>query len=99
MASDVAIAVYVAAGVGAAIGTGFMFQPMTVGSGLGSTNEKTVAAAQAEQDYCQSELSGVNCACFSRMAAHIKTDTRPKVENIIYADKEELARGQAKDTC
>ena len=49
--------------------------------------------------YCEAQLSGVNCECFSHTAREVLTAENPARLGISYADGWELARVQASDSC
>ncbi|WP_223423705.1 hypothetical protein [Tateyamaria pelophila] len=102
MASDYRILIpLVLGGAGVVYGV-FLFPALTSG-GSGSsravTPEEFEAVFNQELDYCLERPNGLNCQCFANMSGTILADKAPKVFGAVYADKQELARGQAERSC
>ena len=57
------------------------------------------ATVSQELAYCQTQPEDINCRCFANISVAILTHNEPRVLGATYADKQELARGQAGHTC
>jgi hypothetical protein len=80
----------------------FQMPPLTSGGNSGSSglNEAEFKAALGEElAFCRKQPDAVNCRCFANKSAIIRTHQQPRVPSAIYADKEDLARGQASRGC
>lgn len=79
------------------------FVPALTNSGPMSSahiNEQEYTAVfDRELDYCRDQPDDINCRCFAHVSAAIQADRQPQVPNALYADKQELARWQAADSC
>jgi len=52
-----------------------------------------------ELAHCRQLPHDINCRCFADVSVNVLMHNEPKVRGIVYADKEELARDQAKRSC
>ena len=80
----------------------FQVPPLTSGgnSGKSGLNEAEFkAAVSAELAFCRRQPDAVNCRCFANKSAIIRSHQQPRVPSAVYADKEDLARGQAAQGC
>ncbi|WP_299628303.1 hypothetical protein [uncultured Tateyamaria sp.] len=87
---------------GAIIGVVFSFPSLTTGGGTlsaGVSQAEFEAAFGQELAYCQAQPDAVDCRCFANISGLILADAEPRVPGARYADKEELARGQAARSC
>lgn len=78
-----------------------VFPPLTQG-GLPRSGPPPVGAEAAPADpaaWCRATLSGVNCACFAQKAQEVMSAPHRPVSGLVYADRWELAREQARDSC
>ncbi|MFT6022326.1 MAG: hypothetical protein ACI9PY_000435 [Ascidiaceihabitans sp.] len=66
---------------------------------LGVSQAEFDTAVTQELAFCQNQPDDINCPCFANLSGTILTDKEPRVRGAIYADKLELARGQAAATC
>ena len=57
------------------------------------------AVFDQELSFCASQPDNVNCQCFANISRVILSDNEPRVPGARYADKLDLARGQAADSC
>ncbi|MGP6088013.1 hypothetical protein [Antarctobacter jejuensis] len=76
------------------------FPPLTEG-GLARSVHPVVASGAAADPaaYCRENLSGVNCACFAQKAGEVLSKPYDPIQGLSYADRWDLARGQAGDSC
>lgn len=75
--------------------------PLTQG-GLPRGGTPVVNAASAPADpaaFCRETLDGVNCACFAKKAGEVMSAPHDPVPGLAYADRWDLARSQAGDSC
>ena len=91
--------VYLVAGVAAVLTIGSLFPPVISRGGSADLTSKEVASKAQEFAYCQSNLDDVNCACFAGIAGHIMAQDTPDFRGSIAADRAELARSQASQSC
>lgn len=81
----------------------FLMPPLTSGdSGLSSkgVSEAEVTAIRAEERaFCQRQPAAVDCQCFSRKSGAVRSYSSPQVPGAVYADQQQLARGQAISGC
>lgn len=81
----------------------FLMPPLTNGdSSLSSTgtSEAEVAAIRAsERAYCEAQPDAVDCRCFAHKSSAVRSHSEPQVPGMFYADKQQLARGQAIQGC
>lgn len=78
-----------------------LFPPLTQG-GLPRSGPPPVGAAAAPADpaaWCRETLSGVNCACFAQKATEVMNAPHNPVRGMVYADRWDLARAQASESC
>lgn len=102
MTHDLRIIVGIALAVSLVTYVVFLFPALTTSEAPGRTETSQVAfetLVQSERDYCESEVDNVNCRCFGDVSGLILSDTSPRVPRAEYAEKRELARGQAADKC
>lgn len=57
------------------------------------------AAFAQELSFCASQPEDINCQCFASVSSRILSDNEPRVPGARYADKQDLARGQATNSC
>ena len=96
MALEVAMPVYVTAGLATAITIAFSLPPLTFDGNEEATRS---AMAQHERSFCDSNLSRVNCVCFARVSSAIREDPQRRVSGFVYADQRQIARIQAQQSC
>lgn len=75
--------------------------PLTEG-GLTPSGPPPYGAASAPADpaaFCRATLSGVNCACFAQKTAEVMSAPHKPVPGMAYADRWDLARAQAGESC
>ena len=80
----------------------FSFPSLTtpdVASISGGTKEELEAVFDQELSFCESQPDNINCQCFANISRVILSDNEPRVPGARYADKQDLARGQAADSC
>lgn len=102
MLKDANIAVWI--GVAAVLVTAavFRFPALTTGGsvpGVEVPEAEFQQIVQGEREHCDTNLAGVDCVCFAGVSGLILADQSARVARASYADKTELARGQAKDKC
>lgn len=49
--------------------------------------------------FCRANMADVNCACFAQKAQEVLSHPHDPVPGLVYADRWELARGQAGPSC
>lgn len=99
MLGEKAVPVYLVAGVVIVLVIGSTFTPV-ISRGSGPTaSAKAVAIAKQEYAYCRSNLDDVNCACFADIAGQVLSTDTPEFRGTVAADKFELARSQAMQSC
>lgn len=76
------------------------FPPLTEG-GLARTVDPYIAASAPKDPaaYCRQNLSGVDCACFAAKAGEVLSKPHEPIQGFSYADRWQLARGQAGESC
>jgi len=99
MSGEVALSIYMAAGVAGVVAVGFAFPPIIPRESEPSLTAEHEKNVRQEFSYCRSNLSRVNCACFASKASQVLAYDRPEVRGMIYADRSVLARDQAVRTC
>lgn len=52
-----------------------------------------------ELAHCLERSDDINCQCFASISGLIQADESPALANAVYADRRELARGQAAASC
>ncbi len=57
------------------------------------------AAFSQELSFCASQPEDIDCQCFANLSSRILSDNEPRVPGARYADKQDLARGQATNSC
>lgn len=80
----------------------FMMPPLTSGGGgplPGVSQAELEQAVNAEYAYCRASDTNVDCACFAQKSGVILSSNGPRVQGLVYAEKRDLARGQAEDGC
>lgn len=65
----------------------------------GLTQVELEAVFDKELSFCESQPEDINCQCFASVSRVILSDNEPRVPGARYADKQDLARGQATDSC
>ena len=58
--------------------------------------EETLAAERA---YCEQQPEALDCQCFTAVAGEVLSHQSVRVPRARYADPQDLARGQARDSC
>ncbi len=82
--------------------TVFSFPALTTGGGFvvpGATEAEFEAVFSQELSYCERQPGDINCQCFANVSGVILADNAPRVPGARYADKQDLARGQAANSC
>lgn len=64
-----------------------------------STPTRFDAVFSQELAHCQKSSYDVNCRCFADISGTILAENNPRVPGVVYANKQELARGQAMGSC
>lgn len=80
----------------------FLFPPLTSNSDPvveGVTQAEFQVSVNRELAHCETQTSCVDCACFSSMSGYILSHKAARVPFAVYADSQELARGQASRSC
>lgn len=80
----------------------FLFPALTSGDAGGSAEVSQAefdAVVSQEMAFCLGQSSDMNCQCFAKMSGTIQVHDEPRVFGAVYADKQELARGQAEHSC
>jgi hypothetical protein len=80
----------------------FQFPPLTSGGNASSTDLSQAsfdAIISEELEHCRANPGAINCRCFANISGNIMGHAEPRVAGAVYADKRELARGQAGDSC
>ncbi|WP_417208123.1 hypothetical protein [Antarctobacter sp.] len=75
--------------------------PLTEG-GLPRSGPPPYGAASAPADpeaFCRATLEGVNCACFAQKAGEVMSAPHKPVQGLAYANRWDLARAQAGESC
>ena len=65
----------------------------------GVSRAKFEAHVKTEKSYCAANVEDVNCNCFAHKAAYVMAQTDPQVIGLEYADRQDMARNQAGQTC
>lgn len=60
---------------------------------------RVLTARMDEAAYCRDHLSGVDCICFAYRAGLVLNAPRDPLPWLTYADRWELALGQARQSC
>jgi len=99
MSGQFALVFYVFVGSAAVIGgisqlPALTEDPSTVEIG----SEMQIILAQ-EKSYCQSYGAGINCQCFAEKSGQILAHSGSRDHRYLYADQQDLARGQARKSC
>ncbi|WP_299551451.1 hypothetical protein [uncultured Tateyamaria sp.] len=80
----------------------FLFPPLTTSSepiAEGITQAEFEESVTQELAHCESQISNVDCECFASMSGYIQSQKAARVPFAVYADGQELARGQASSSC
>ncbi|MBV7393934.1 hypothetical protein [Mameliella sediminis] len=75
--------------------------PLTQG-GLPRTGSPPPGLATAPADpalWCRSNLTDVDCACFAQKAGEVMSTAHEPVQGMAYANRWDLARAQAGQSC
>lgn len=102
MLRDYRISLYVILGGLVVIYVVFSFPALTASGNKSSTGvseaefERTV---RQEMAYCRQQPEDINCQCFANLSGQILTHRTNKVHGATYADRQDLARGQAARAC
>ncbi|RFP91048.1 hypothetical protein DZK27_01910 [Rhodobacteraceae bacterium 63075] len=79
------------------------FVPALTSDGSGGSarvdERRYEAAFSREMDHCLAQGGDTDCQCFASISGLILAGDRPALPNAVYADKRELARGQAAGSC
>jgi hypothetical protein len=92
-------AIFAFIGVVLVLALGFSLPPLVAREGQFALRTEDQNVAKEELAYCRSNVSDVNCKCFARKSAQILVQDQPDVRGFVYADRLDLARGQASHTC
>jgi hypothetical protein len=80
----------------------FLFPALTSGGNAKSTNVSQLefdAVVGQELEYCRTQPDGINCECFANISGNVLVHDTPRVFGVFYADQQDLARGQAANSC
>ena len=80
----------------------FSVPALTSGSismSFGGSQAELDTAISEELDYCRNQVNNFSCQCFSKLSGTILAHSEPRVHGVVYADKQQLARGQASRSC
>ncbi len=102
MGFDFRIPLFGCAGLGTVIYVISFMPPLTSGNGPTSgdlSEEAFEATLAAERAYCLNQPEALDCQCFARQSGAILSHSAPRVPGAFYADKQSLARGQARRGC
>lgn len=102
MPHDYRFCLYVILAGAAAIYGVFLVPPLTTGGNAGLTGisqTKFDETVSQELTYCLEQPNDINCRCFANLSGAILAHNEPRVPGAVYADKQELARGQATGSC
>ncbi|MEH6522551.1 hypothetical protein [Sulfitobacter sp.] len=102
MPNDYRFYLYVVLAGGAAIYGVSLAPPLTTGGNAGMTGisqTKFDETVSQELTYCLEQANEIDCRCFANLSGVILAHNEPRVPGAVYADKQELARGQATGTC
>ena len=102
MSLETRIAVVVGLAVTLVIAVVFRFPALTtadVTSDTEASEANVQVLAESERDHCETSIEGINCRCFGDVSAVILADETPRVPSVTYADRSDLARGQAQRKC
>ena len=97
---EYATSIYVSIGVAVILAVVSTVPALTSGGTGGGSNSQVFRAKMGKElAHCEANQSGVDCACFAEKSAHVLTNTRPEVRGFSYAERETLARNQARTSC
>lgn len=102
MLQDYRIALAIIAATGFAVyGVSHFPSLTTVDSPAPNAADPARAAAifGRELAYCQENAADLDCRCFADISGAIQARERARLSGWVYADKQELARWQARDSC
>ena len=99
MFGEYSLPAYLIVGVVVVLAVGSLFPPIVSRSGSTDATAIEVATKAQELDYCKSNLDGVNCTCFAGVSGHILSQDTPNFRGTVAANREDLARGQASQSC
>lgn len=80
----------------------FSFPALTTRDGVGTSEaarEEFEALFSQELSFCELQPNDMNCRCFASISRTILADDAARVPGARYADKHDLARGQAGHSC
>ena len=72
---------------------------LTSGGSAGVNEAEFQAAVAKEYEFCREQPQALNCRCFANISGMIQVQSVPKLPGARYANKQELARLQASDSC
>lgn len=101
MAPEASIAVSVLAGGGLVVASVSFVPPLNYG-GPDAPAKSEVELIDPNANgyaYCQNNLPGVNCRCFTYVASQILQEDHERIPGWAYANQWELAKEQAKGNC
>ncbi|MEL6619864.1 MAG: hypothetical protein AAFP16_13370 [Pseudomonadota bacterium] len=67
--------------------------------GTGRSADEIEAVLAQERAFCEAQPQSIDCRCFVDVAGTVLLHNEPRVPGATYADKQDLARGQATDDC
>lgn len=82
----------------------FLFPPLTSTSGKnaippGMSQAEFEQTVSRELAFCQEQSGDIDCGCFADVSSYIQSQDVAQVPFAVYANQEELARGQASGSC
>ena len=68
---------------------------------LTAQESKLLKVMEKERDHCLSlpNAESINCRCYSKISGLVSVHETPKAAGAFYADQQDLARGQASNSC
>lgn len=81
----------------------FMMPPLTnpdsALSSTGTSAAQVEAIMVTERAFCERQPEAVDCRCFAKRAGAVLSHNQPQVPGATYANRQQLARGQAMRSC
>jgi hypothetical protein len=92
---------YLGVGLGTigAIAFGFSMPALTADATRVSSDGKFISIQERETLYCQASVLRADCQCFAHVSGYVLEQDAPRIRGAIYADRLDLARGQAAGSC
>ncbi len=80
----------------------YIFPPLTDGGSANTSGINQVefdAVIAQELTHCRDRIEDADCSCFANISGNILTHRAPDIPGAVRADRLELARGQATQSC